>query len=836
MQYLSWILFFTSGLCAIGYQLSWVKLFAAGLGHELPATFAVVTAFFGGLTLGARLLDRIGASARPARWYLGLEAIIFVWAFITLVLVDYTIELVHTLLGPDAPSTLYWFVAFISTLLALLPATVAMGGTLAAAENWYRQLTASTDEIGIVYLINTIGAAAGAMLVPFLLMPNFGFIGSMQVLLALNLFVAIGACYAGFSRRGTPFDASAQRPVAHAGRDNRLAIRLFIAGFLGIGFEVLGVRVMAQIFEGTIYSFSASLCIFLLGSALGGLLYHWLKQKWDRDRRLAYCVIGLSFAVILGVGVLSHAQGLYRTARGFFGDELLGVLGAELCLALPIYGLACTLMGALFCQLAAQARTTRGGIGWALSANTLGGMVSPAVIALLAIPSLGLKWTGVLLAFGYLALLPRPLPVARWVPLLPLVAAWLLPGEVQVVTLREGERVIAYTDGSVATVSVTERRSERNLRVDNRFQMGGTGATALRVQRIQAHLPLLLHDDPRRVLFLGLATGITSGAALHHPHVTLDAVELTPGVIDVLGAFKYYNQDLAQSNRVKLTNADARRFVRMSKASYDVIVGDLFQPARDGAGFLYTIEHFRAVRERLADGGIFCQWLPLYQMDEEIVRSIARTFVESFPHTEAWLGSFGVKYPVVALIGSHSPREIDLELLQQRMGKDGVQKDLARAAIRNPIQFLGHQLADDKRLRIFASDAAINRDDYPVVLFEAPQFTFHRGQAGYLTLAALINTFAPSPDNFKANPQTISKQIYAFSLARHDYLRAEIALAQGNLDGGIELLFSALDKSAEFTLAYAQLINVANQIRETEAKKAALIRTRLAQSRHATPP
>ena len=48
---------------------------------------------------------------------------------------------------------------------------------------------------------------------------------------------------------------------------------------------------------------------------------------------------------------------------------------------------------------------------------------------------------------------------------------------------------------------------------------------------------------------------------------------------------------------------------------YDVIVSDNFHPARSGSAALYTVEHFAAVRERLRRGGVFCQWLPLHQLD-----------------------------------------------------------------------------------------------------------------------------------------------------------------------------------------------------------------------------
>jgi spermidine synthase len=87
----------------------------------------------------------------------------------------------------------------------------------------------------------------------------------------------------------------------------------------------------------------------------------------------------------------------------------------------------------------------------------------------------------------------------------------------------------------------------------------------------------------------------------------------------------------ARNPRLHLMPADARRFVRVTRERYDLIVSDNFHPARSGSGSLYTVEHFKAVQDRLAAGGLFCQWLPLHQLDLETLRSIVRTFLTVFP-------------------------------------------------------------------------------------------------------------------------------------------------------------------------------------------------------------
>ena len=105
---------------------------------------------------------------------------------------------------------------------------------------------------------------------------------------------------------------------------------------------------------------------------------------------------------------------------------------------------------------------------------------------------------------------------------------------------------------------------------------------------------------PDRVLLTmdDLETAVRSNAALES-----EGVELLPEVVALLGLFEPANAAILHSPRLSVRVADARRYVQASSAQYDVIVADLFHPARDGAGSLYTVEHFEAVHHRLAAGG-----------------------------------------------------------------------------------------------------------------------------------------------------------------------------------------------------------------------------------------
>ncbi|MEQ8661790.1 MAG: spermidine synthase [Gammaproteobacteria bacterium] len=809
MQRALGVLFLLSGIPALGYQLAWTRMFAVGLGHEMSALLAVVAAFFGGLALGALVLDRpISRSARPGAWYAALELANGTWALLTPYLIEHANGLVANVAGAAPGALRYWCLAFAIPFVTLLPATFAMGATLVAADRWLRAASRDGATLARVYALNTTGAACGVVAASALLMPLTGLGDSVRLLAALNLLVAVVAWRCSVHALPTLV------PTALAHPPRAVGAALATCGFLGIAYEVLTVRAMAQVFEGTVYSFAAALLVYLLGTAAGAAVFERRLRAWPPRAREPRLIVAVATACVAGLGVLFVAADVYRSLRRLLGDSILAVTTAEGLMAAGVLLPATAAMGALFCHFAERARHAHGGIGAALGLNTAGGLLAPPVAGLYLQPTFGAKWSILLVAWSYLLLLPRPWTLPRWLPLLPLAGALALPPALRIVTLRDGERVIDYREGTLATVAVTTRPGERNLRINNRFQMGGTSRQAARIQRMQAHLPLLLHPAPRAALFLGVASGITAGAALAHPGLRVDAVELVPESLAMLGHFATHNGGLANSPRVTLTSADARRFVRASTATYDVIVGDLFHPARDGAALLYSVEHFRAVRGRLRRGGLYCQWLPLYQMDAGMLRMTMRSFAAAFRHVEAWLATFDLEYPALALCGSTAPPRLDLEQLEARLAASAsLREQLAEAAVREPHQLLAHFLAGPAELARWSGAGALNSDDHPRLLFAAPAFTYARGHPPQRTLRALhggLRALRTAP-GVPPGAGAVDRRIHALLRARDTYLDALLLGADDAPTARVEGVIAAARQSADFTLAYAYAANFALQ-------------------------
>ncbi|MDZ7582439.1 MAG: hypothetical protein U5R30_18105 [Deltaproteobacteria bacterium] len=130
---------FLSGVAGLGYEMLWTRMLSVSLGHEFLSALAVVGAFFGGLAIGAWLLDRpVSRSAFPGRWLAVLEALIGLLArdgFIA------TLNgFIAGLIGVAPTPLRHWSIAFLYPFVILLPATAAMGGTLPAMDRLFERL------------------------------------------------------------------------------------------------------------------------------------------------------------------------------------------------------------------------------------------------------------------------------------------------------------------------------------------------------------------------------------------------------------------------------------------------------------------------------------------------------------------------------------------------------------------------------------------------------------------------------------------------------------------------------------------------------------------------
>ncbi|MEJ0087487.1 MAG: fused MFS/spermidine synthase [Pseudomonadota bacterium] len=827
------LLMMASGFAALGYQIIWTHQAVLWLGAEAAAVLAVVAAFFGGLALGSLALGpRIDASSRPVCWYAACEAVIGLWGVALVFLMAPVAGLLFTLLGTQPGALWHWSVVFCGTFLLLLPATAAMGATMPAMERILARLPSRAAPLALLYAGNTAGAVIGVLAAAFFLVPRFGLTASAAVCVSINFACAMAAVWVFGARQALQPPAAARAADTHS----QLAV-LTLTGFLGIGYEVLVVRVLSQIAENTVYTFALLLAVYLIGSTAGAAAYsRWgARLPQARDRLLQ----GLSVACLLGIVALANAAAIKSAAHAAFGPGMGAALGVEVLLAASALLLPTILMGALFSHLASAARADGVSFGRALGVNTLGAALAPLIFGVLLLPRIGSTWTLLMLAFGYL------LPVARrawrsapqWgaVAAAAGLAAW--SPSLALIEIPAGGRLVHYAEGVSAAVSVVEDADGvATLHINNR-QQEGSSATLFADAR-QGLLPILLHPAPRRALFLGLGTGLTAKSASEAAGLDVDAVELLPEVIAASG---YFAASEPQHPRLHLFAADARRFVRAAPGRYDVIVADNYHPARSGSGTLYTTEHFAAVRAHLAPGGLFCQWLPLHQLDLDTLRSIVRTFHGVYPRSWAMLATNSLETPVLGLIARRDAERFELAEIDTRLASVHLPQPLARFGIDDDFALLGGFVAGPDALARFAGDAPLNTDDHPVVSYRAPRITYAPDSAPRDRLLELIHAVAISPSELLAHePAAHGRRLSAYWSARDRYLEAgrdvrptsrlHEMLAQVQAP-----LLAVLRISPDFRPAYDPLVRMAAQLAQSDANGARALLVQLAEIQPARP-
>ncbi|MGA8282698.1 MAG: hypothetical protein WB853_17515, partial [Desulfobacterales bacterium] len=95
------------------------------------------------------------------------------------------------------------------------------------------------------------------------------------------------------------------------------------------------------------------------------------------------------------------------------------------------------------------------------------------------------------------------------------------------------------------------------------------------------------------------------------------------------------------------------------------------------------------MKKRLAPGGIFCQWLPMYQLDLPVLKTLVRTFLEVFPDSSAYLAHFSLTNPMIGLVGGGPLRSVEPNWFERRVGEGVLRERLKALQLGNVYEFLG---------------------------------------------------------------------------------------------------------------------------------------------------
>lgn len=722
------VCFVLSGFAALLYQTAWMRQLSTVFGTSELAVATVLAAYMAGLAFGAavaaRYVDRI---RRPILVYGILEAAIALSAIAVPYLLTLAGGIYATLFGghsepPDASGagqSLYYLAA--SFVVLAIP-TACMGATLPMLMRYAVQ---SDDQVGprtgVLYALNTMGAIAGTLAAAFLLLPALGLKGSILFGAGVNLLVFLLAAWLSRAQSGVLETAS---PVtgqhARIGKQAEALILpiMLMSGMVTFTYEVLWTRLLAHVLGGSIVAFAVMLASFLSGIAAGSAVASRLAVS-SRFSQKAFAVTQL--------GIAATSLVIYQLLDVAV-PEIAG-LGRNIALAVAMLLPATFFIGATFPLavriLSRNENDAANASARVYSWNTLGAIAGAVIAGFVLIPILRYEGTvklavmvNILLALAVALAVPvrlsRLAGVAAASAILVLVAFRPAMPEsfLRVSPLNDSRSgTIRYYDvGRSATVLMLERDGFFFLRTNGlpeaSTDMKGAPPTR-HSQRLLAALPVIARPELEKMLVIGLGGGVVAEdipASVRE----FDIIELEPKVVEAnLEISAERNIDPLSDPRVQIVVNDARNAMRLMTRKYDAIVSQPSHPWTAGSSHLYTREFMSLAKSRLAEDGVFLQWMNLRFVTEDLLRSLSGTLLDVFPHVRAY--QFDPN--VVFFLASRSPLnpELGLAMHGEPLATHGAQ--FMRKGIASLNDVVAALAWDTEGLRAIAGNAPLLTDD-----------------------------------------------------------------------------------------------------------------------------
>jgi spermidine synthase len=757
------LLFFCSGATALVYEVLWSKYLALLFGSTVQAQTVVLAVFMGGLALGNKWFSR-GAdrAARPLAIYGRIELAIGVYALLFSFLYALA-DRVFVGVGSgllEHRAALLFLKGALSVLLLGLP-TVLMGGTLPVLAAWLQRHAADAGRgTARFYAINSLGAVCGAGVSAFILVPSLGMPATIRATAVANIVVGLAALLlAGRAVR----NVAGQRPrrdAAAASSSKNPVLRwacivVALSGAVSMGLEVLASRCLALIFGSSLQAFAIVLMAFILGIGLGSVVVASLRfQRWTKNGATVLLLLAATLLIGLVVGNLQNLVEIYRHVRSGLSSTVMGYHLHQIfvsVMAVCVLGLPAGALGAvlpLWIRIVSETSDLLGDrVGRLLTWNTLGAVAGVLVTGFCLMPLLGLRNSFAALAFVscaaaiVTAFAVRQRAAAAFAGLagLGLLVLTLTGGEGWRYALTAGvfrvhetgilvpiserskvTQMLFYEDAADATVSV-ERDQESPTASELVLRINGKGDASshgdLSTQILLGQLPLMMKPGSKDVFCFGMGSGITAGTVLGHPIDHLSVAENCQPVLRAAKLFEPWNQGVLRDPRVRIYPEDARTVLKLSPQKYDAIISEPSNPWMANVGSVFSYEFYRIAADRLKPGGIMTQWFHLYEIDDQSVDLVLRTFNSVFPAMEIWDVGGGD----IVLLGSDRPWESTPAVYGRVFAFEKPRHDLEAIGLGSPEAVLARQLASQRTAYAVPNPGAIQHDDYPILEYAAPR-------------------------------------------------------------------------------------------------------------------
>jgi len=761
-----YLFFFFSGVTALIYETAFARQLHLIFGSTLSAVSVVVAVFLGGIALGAALLGPCADRYSPLRLYGLLEIGVGVCALLAVILVP-VIRILYAHLSPylQLSGGFRTVVQGIMSAIILLPATMLMGATLPTLS---RGLTVSLEQrfsrISGLYGINTIGAVLGTVLCGFISLEYLGCFKTVMAAMTANFLIGFFALMlAARHKQNTPQESTTEKrtpqqkkpnlPKANIAKKdhlrNLLLIMAAVSGLAALGYEVVWFRILSFSVVTDTYAFALMLGIYLLGIG-GGSMIAALRLRHRKGNaftstiswlELGILEICIAILVIAGFAALiwlnTQLPKPHISDPNFWSKTLRNISLQALILIMPVTLILGYIFPLLVALYTASIRKMGSHVGRVSAVNTLGSIIGSLSSAFILIPLIGIQkslllLTGLSVVVGITALIFGPMKRhTRLATLGVCVTAFIFSiiffpirphfGFLQIPTHKNAS-LLFYKESADQTVMVTEDYGYRKIRrlLINQQQATSTDVVGQRKNHLMGHLPLWACPEAQKALVICFGSGGTFGALGLYDLERVDCIEICSAVIKAASFFKKWNGDVLSRRHVRLIIDDGRSYLLTTGEQYDIITLEPMHPGLMGVSSLYSMEFYQEARKRLRPGGVLCQWVPLYSMTGQDVRSLIATAINVFPNSSLWIvGSEGI------LLCAKDSLFIDWNWLEAQILDEKIQESLRNVYLDDPWTVLSGFLLGPEGLTKFTTKAPIIRDDHPFIEYTIPRHQNH---------------------------------------------------------------------------------------------------------------
>lgn len=774
--------FFFSGISALLYQIVWLKYLGLIFGNTVYAAATLIAVFLGGLGLGAFIFSRSFTARRPLVVYASVEALIgAIGAFS-----PNGFELLNRAYVAAFPSVHGSPVTMTLLRIALaglflLPPTILMGGTLPLLVRWFSgDQEGSGIAVSALYAVNTLGATAGVALAGFVLIPRVGLLATIFVAVMLNFALALSSALVPSA---TTAGARTGVSVPHV---PLLLLASALMGLAAIADEVFWSRILVLHLGSSVYAYSLMLFAFLIGIGIGSAAIERFIDRIDVAKTLGIIEVALAIALALQVHAFAHfSDFLGLMVRPFSAagvtspfPTLLAAVVITLIIPTALMGAAFPLTVRLYEMSASKGEALA--VGQVYLANTIGSISGSMLAGFVLIRAIGSQnglflMCAINLALGAWFLGKRSRLWIAGVIVIVLAIALAKPNEVILsagIFSNPNERILLFREDVTATVTLRQLDPQYLSLELNGVNVAGTSGELIGTQKLQGHIPLLIHPNPKRVLHIGFGSGGTAWAVSRHPVDNITIAEISPEVLEVSNArLGAVNHGVLRDPRVHAEINDGRNFVLATPDKFDVILSDSIHPRYAGNGSLYTRDYFELCRRRLNPNGVISMWLPMYSLTTHNYLQIVRAFRDVFPNTTIWYVP-NIPNTFTIVIGRMEEGPIPMQRVAAHW-TPAVAQELSEIGIRTPDDLLVALMLGPREVARITHDVAPHVDDIPSVEYESGR-VIDRNWTWYQTFRLLVANLSPLNEAVSGASVDVAEQRRARLMGMHLRIAAEV--------------------------------------------------------------